>query len=159
MFCQNCGANLPNESKFCTSCGSQIGTVMNTVPQKVVTDTTSEGMKPQEKEALKYKEKAKSSLIFSAIWGVICLFSLFKYNTTDSWFSHLCYGFLIFCFGLALILQVVSWHSNKSEYEKYENMSDQEWRDEKVRQEKLANDMTTHITKGVVQGIIKSLFG
>ena len=157
MFCQNCGANMPNESKFCHSCGSQIGIDRDTVPQRVLTDTTSEGLKPWEKEALKYKEKAEKSLTYLVIWGVVCLLGFIMYKTTDSWFSHLGYGFLICVAVYCLILQFGFWRGNKKQFEKYETMNDQEWRDEMVKRKQTA-DFTRDVTTSVVKGFIRGLF-
>jgi len=157
MFCQNCGANMPNESKFCHSCGSPIETDGNAVSPRIV--QTSEGLKPQEKEALKYEKYVKRSLISFAIYGVIFLLGLSMYITTESWWAHVgC----IFLMGLVifwgLLFGIPVWTFNKGQYEKYKNMSDKEWYDEKERRGNFAKDVTTGLAKGAAQGFIKSLF-
>ena len=158
MFCQNCGTNLPNESKFCSSCGSSIGTVMNTVAQKAATDTTPKRLKSQEKEALKYEKYIKRTQISLAIYGAIFLFGLIMYNTAESWWAHLGYIFLMGVAILGLLIGIAVWPINKRQYEKYKNMSDQEWLEEKGGQGQFAKDITTSIAKGAAQGFIKSLF-
>ena len=157
MFCQNCGANLPDESKFCHTCGNQIGIDRNAVPQRVVTDTTPEGLKPWEKEALRYKEKAKMNLIFLAISGIVFLFGIIKYNNTESWLSRSGYGFLSVLAFYFLITYIIFWFRNKKQSEKYETMNDQEWRDEMVKRKQTA-DFTRDVTTSVVKGFIRGLF-
>ena len=165
-FCQNCGTNLPNESKFCPSCGSPIGTVViqertNTIPLRVeaevIENTKPRGEKPQEKEALKYQAKSKRSLIFIAIWGAVCIWGIIRYNATATWFGHLWYGFLIFIFILGLISQIAFLLKNRKEYEKYKDMSDREWNEELIRRKQNADFAKTVATNAFI-GFIRGFF-
>ena len=105
---------------------------------------------------MRYKSKAKRSLIYLAIWGALFLFGYIRYTpSTDFWSVDVSSLLLIYVSVFGVIIQIVFWLRNKRKGEKYEYMSDEEWSYEKASQRELERTVTTGLVQGFLEGYFK----
>jgi rRNA maturation endonuclease Nob1 len=74
MFCQNCGKEIPDGSKFCPECGASIST-----PKEEVKEESKVEEKPTLKEPKPVNEKRKGFSALSIIGFIISFFGIFGF--------------------------------------------------------------------------------
>lgn len=67
MFCPKCGKQLPDNAKFCTGCGAQIGQVKNYIPNTQQSDFPSQIEMAQKSKETENKNKRTMIILFSIL--------------------------------------------------------------------------------------------
>lgn len=72
MFCRNCGKEIPDQVKFCPSCGCQLKQTSATPQQSVETRNQSEVQQPEIKKRVRDKWKTETGIV-ALIIGVLLM--------------------------------------------------------------------------------------